>query len=210
MSFWRSKTPTDSDWEKDVESIKRLVTASITTKLETLFFIADDSPPGHEGPQSLSLCSWVAWCLCGARATVTSARHHYEETALSALASPEHVESHSGDQNRALHNILHEVRNVLERHAVIQARHKQRTEARAEDCAPPTHQARSSDDTGRNRIELEEHTSIRRPAADSRRVDDARHRRQGAHQAKDNQNVPADSDARKSRSVAIAANGIEI
>ena len=68
--------------------------------------------------------------LCLGALRVRKRRHL---NTLSAFASPEHVESDGGDQDPAFHDILREVRNIFERHAVIEARHKKRTEARAEE-----------------------------------------------------------------------------
>ena len=44
----------------------------------------------------------------------------------SAPATPEHIDPDGSDQDRALDYILREIRDILERHAVIQTRYKKR------------------------------------------------------------------------------------
>ena len=79
----------------------------------------------------------------------------------SALASAGHVESDSGHENASFDDVLRRILDAEKRHAVIETRHHERTEKRARHLASATHETRSTNDAGGDRIELHQSAGVR-------------------------------------------------
>lgn len=60
-------------------------------------------------------------------------------------SSPEHIEAHRCNQHSAFDHILRPAFDIQQRHAVIKASQDQRTQNRAKNRAPPTHQTGAPD-----------------------------------------------------------------